>query len=220
MIICVYAIVSPPPRPLRATGMRGERLDVVATGSLAAVVGRMSRRPAQTRTNLVAYDRSVAALARRVPAILPARFCTCFDEQDEITFILRSRAAALRRALAMVRGRVQMTVRMPDPGVTAVAGSPLPAADSLGAAYLRARAADVARERDVAGFEPVRHAVRRWVRGERVERRAGVVTVYHLVPRGSVDAYVRAMERSADRAGLRVRVTGPFAPYAFTTWER
>jgi hypothetical protein len=84
-----------------------------------------------------------------------------------------------------------------------------------GGAYLRERAAAAARERDVPGFEPVRAAVRRWVRDERVEKREGVASVYHLVPRASADSYRTAAERAGADSGLRVVVTGPFPPYAF-----
>ncbi len=88
-----------------------------------------------------------------------------------------------------------------------------------GAAYLRERAAAAAREREVPAFEPIRDAVRRWIRDQRVEKREGVASVYHLVPRASADAYRVAAERAAADNGLRVVVTGPFPPYAFAdTW--
>ena len=69
------------------------------------------------------------------------------------------------------------------------------------------------------GFEPVKNAVRRWVRDERVEHRAGVSTVYHLVPRSAADAYRRAVQQSSAAAGLPAIVTGPWPPYAFATFE-
>lgn len=218
MTICVYAITAAPRRPVRGTGLAGERLEIVSAGPLAAVIGRVRRPPSPTPAHLKKYDRVIGALAETLPAVLPARFGTCMETIDELAFVLRTRDRALRSALASVRGRVQMTLRMPDPGMPAAPDAPAPGADTLGAAYLRARAASAAREREVSGFEPVRHAVRRWVRDERVERRGGVVSVYHLVTRGSLDKYVRAAERAALDAGLRIRISGPFAPYAFAGW--
>jgi hypothetical protein len=82
-----------------------------------------------------------------------------------------------------------------------------------GRAYLKARAAAQA----VPELEPLRAAVRRWVKSERVERHGGIASVYHLVPRGSVAAYRRAMTAAAHAAGVRMVVTGPFAPYAFAS---
>jgi hypothetical protein len=161
-------------------------------------------------------------LASALPALLPARFGTCFDDIDELRFVLRSRRPALQRALQHVRGRAQMTLRMvvaPAPAAVEPGEGHRPRsqpASGPGAAFLRSRADAAARARHVEGFDPVRAAVRRWVRDERVEVRAGVTTVYHLVPRGSATTYHRALERSAARAGLRVRVSGPWPPYAFT----
>lgn len=218
MTVCVYAITSATRRPVRGEGVMGERLDVVRSGSLAAVIGRPRKPPAPTAAHLKKHDRVVRMLAEMLPALLPVRFGTCLDTTEELTFVLRSRERAFRSALALVRGRVQMTLRMADPGMPAAPDISLPGADTLGAAYLRARAAAAARAREVPGFEPVRHAVKRWVRDERVERRAGVATVYHLVTRGSVDRYASAVERTARSAGLRIRIAGPFAPYAFAAW--
>jgi hypothetical protein len=71
----------------------------------------------------------------------------------------------------------------------------------------------------VPGFEPVRNAVARWVRDERVEHRAGVCSVYHLVPRSSAGAYRRAAQLAAGSADVTALVSGPHPPYAFATLE-
>jgi Gas vesicle synthesis protein GvpL/GvpF len=72
-----------------------------------------------------------------------------------------------------------------------------------------------ANARAIPGFEPIRGAVRRFVKDERVERRAGIVTVNHLIPRQSVPRYAAAIERAAVEQRLRLMVSGPLAPYAF-----
>jgi len=219
--LCVYALTRGTSR-VSATGIRGERMRVVREGPLGAVVGALPSVPRGSVGNLRRYDRTLGVLAATLPALLPARFGTCFDEIDELRFVLRSRRPALQRALQHVRGRAQMTIRM----VVAPAAAAVEPEDGRrqrpedasrpGTAFLRSRAEAAARARHVEGFDPVRAAVRRWVRDERVERRAGVTTVYHLVPRGSADTYHRALEGAAARAGLRMRVTGPWPPYAFT----
>jgi hypothetical protein len=96
------------------------------------------------------------------------------------------------------------------------AALPAPAGAS-GAEYLRGRAAHAARERDVPELAAVRAAVARWIRDEEVERRGGVVSVYHLIPRGSAAAYARAAHTAASAAGVRVVISGPYPPYAFAT---
>ena len=86
-----------------------------------------------------------------------------------------------------------------------------------GGDYLRARAREAAAQRRVPGFEPVRAAVARWVRDERVEHRDGVSTIYHLIPRASSARYRQALEDAAAAAALPAVVTGPWPPYAFAS---
>ena len=129
---------------------------------------------------------------------------------------LRARDASLRAALREVRGRVQMTLRSVDPDSASVAppgGRPTDRGSGL--AYLRSRAAEAARSREVRALGPVLSAVTRWVRAERVARSGTVASVYHLIPRGSVQAYANAAQRAAEAAGVPMMLTGPFPAYAF-----
>ena len=66
-----------------------------------------------------------------------------------------------------------------------------------------------------AAFEPIRSAVRRYVKDERVDRIGGVLTINHLVARAAAARYRVAVERAADECEVRLIVTGPWAPYAF-----
>ena len=226
MTICVYALVSPPPTRLGLTGMAGEKLRVVSGSRIAAVVGEMRRAPAPTVRNLRRYAAVVEAIAAKVPAILPARFATTVVDRDELTFILTSRSAALRRRLRSVRARCQMTIRMvgSDPGDAPIRGqTPVMPRTGVrprngatqGTQYLRQRMATAVRARAIPAFEPIRVAVERFVKDERVEKRVDVVTVNHLVPRTAVTRYRAAVTRAAGENHLRLMVSGPWAPYAF-----
>jgi hypothetical protein len=84
-----------------------------------------------------------------------------------------------------------------------------------GAAYLRGRARDAAERQRVPEFERVRGAVARWVRAERIEQRANVSTVYHLIPRAAAGAYRQALGRAADAHGVALVISGPYLPFAF-----
>jgi hypothetical protein len=191
----VYAVVP------GATRVPGRSLHLVTVGRLAAVVER-GRARAATPRNLVAYDRQMRMLADRAAAILPARFNTIVADEEEVATILRLRRARLAATLKNVRGRVQMTVRVPTPPVgRAVSGS------ATGTEYLRSRR--------IPELDPLRAATKRWVRDERVEPRAGLASIYHLVPGTAVGAYREALIGAADAAGVRLVVTGPFPPYAF-----
>jgi hypothetical protein len=226
----VYSLTGRAAR-VSAAGLSGVRLRVVREGPIAAIVGERTAVTRPTPEDLRGYDRIVRALASRLPAVLPARFGTSFDDLDELKFVLRSRRASLGNALAHVRNRVQMTVRVVTEPVEGPATSTREAhfgdprrrrrrrqeggTSSTGAAYLRARAERAARERHLPAFDPVRRAVERWVRDERIEKRQRIATVFHLVPRRSADAYRRAIERAAPAAGLQMIVSGPWPVYAF-----
>ena len=207
MIICIYALVSPAPGRLNLTGIAGEKLQVMTTNRLAAVIGELRRLPAPSVKNLRRYATVIEAIAARVPASLPARFTTTVADRDELAFILRSRSATLRQRLRAVRGRAQITIRfIVPPDRTPSARRP-----ASGTEYLHR----LASARAVPGFEPIREAVRRFVKDERVDKRGDVVTVNHLVKRTAVDRYRTAIVRAAQARDLRLIVTGPLAPYAF-----
>ena len=224
MKVWVYALTGAAmPQIAQMAGIARERLRTVRVGRITAIVGHVRRVPAPDESTLRHFDRILRRLFAATPALLPARFGTCFDTLDDVTTVLSLRQASLWRALRLVRGRAQMTVRVitgrlkpaPTSESGAYVGPGFSRPVTSGADYLRRRAAQ---EHDVPGFEPVRARVRRWVREERVERRAGVATIYHLVPRAATTAYRAAVEQSAAAAGLQCVVTGPWPPYAFTDW--
>lgn len=238
MSLCVYALISPPrrsadakaglpPPRLRLKGIAGERLRIVRVGHLAAVVGEMRRSPAASTANLRKYARVVNAIAEKVPAILPARFATTVRDADELTLFLRARRAAWQQRLRAVRGRVQMTIRLLAPTESESGDRPFPSRSTVtsrtrlrlahgatqGTQYLKAKA------QAMPEFAPVRAAIARYVKDERVEKRAGVVTINHLMARSAADRYLDAVERAAAENGVRLIVSGPWPPYAFAgTW--
>jgi hypothetical protein len=217
MTLCVYALALPPDRRIALGGLAGERLRAMTVGRVTAIVGELTRPPRPTRAALRKYSEVLQSLSERLPALLPARFGTCVQDLIELTFILQSRQEALLRNLRDVRGRVQMSGRIVQPAASIPEPATPTASPRSGADYLRARAAAVAREQEVAGFAPVRAAVSRWVRDERVEKRGLIASVYHLVPRAQADKYRRTLEHAARKAGLRLTVSGPWPPYAFST---
>jgi gas vesicle protein GvpL/GvpF len=227
VITWVYALVSPAPGRFSLTGMAGERLRVITVDRIGAVVGELRRAPAPSVRNLRRYAAAIEAIALRVPAILPARFATTVADRDELAFILRSRRATLRAGLRAVRARSQMTIRLlvesesgdaPFPSrsrVTRRTRLRLGYGATQGTQYLQQRMAIAAAARAVPLFGPIREAVRRYIKDERVERRGGVVTINHLVSCAATTRYRAAIERAADENGVRLIVSGPWPPYAF-----
>ena len=230
MIICVYALVSPAPAHLTLTGVAGERLRVVAIDRVGAVVGELRRVPAPSVTNLRRYAAVVESIAARVPSVLPARFATTVADRDELTFILRSRGSALRQRLRAVRARAQMTIRLlgSDPDDGSYGGrTPMMSRTGVrprygatqGTQYLQRRMAMAAAGRAVPAFEPIRAAIQRYIKDERIDKREGVITINHLVPRAAAARYRDAVERAAGENKMRLIVSGPWPPYAFAdTW--
>src|SRR5262245_45201007 len=209
MSVCVYALAARGARRSGVKGLAGEQLRTITLGPVAAIVGDVTVRPRPTVANLLRYDRILAELWAQHGALLPVRFGTILADASELDHAVTLRGATLRRRLAVVRNRAQMTVLVPIPYPTR-RRAPRRRAHS-GAEYLRARAA----ARDVPQFAQLRPAVRRWVRDERMQMRGSIATVYHLVPRGAADRYRSALERAAREAGIRLRVLGPRLPYAF-----
>jgi gas vesicle protein GvpL/GvpF len=219
---CVYAVTGAAAGPLRVRGLRGEALTLIRAAPLAAVVGAMQRAPKPTAANLSAYHETLQQLSSGRRSLLPVRFGTLLSA-EEIAFVLRARGASLSRALVLVRRRVQMTVRLIEAAGEAQSdtAAPLegtgPMSADAGTAFLKSRASAAERARAVPVFDPLRPAVRRWVKAERVERRNGVVSIYHLVPRGSAGAYRRTLRAAAAAAGIAAQISGPFPAYAFTS---
>lgn len=220
MTVCVYAIAGVRARPLRTRGLLKERLTIVKAGRVGAIVGHVRRVPGPRPASIAAYHDVVQRLWSELPSMLPLRYGTV-SEEDVLFDLLRSRASVFADALREVRGRAQMTVRLvdqarqSDPPVQRAAGS------RPGTTFLHARAAQARRERHVAPFDPLRPSVARWIRSERIERRGGIATLYHLVPRASAGRYRRALAAASRSSGTPVVVSGPFAPYAFAadlTW--
>ena len=231
--MCVYALVSPAPMRVRITGMSGERLRIVRVDRIGAVVGEVRRAPVASVRHLRQYAAVIDAIGSRVPAILPARFGTTVRDDDELTDILHSRRAALRQRLRIVRARAQMTIRLlrplgsrlgSDPGDVPYGGqTPVMPRTGVrprygatqGTRYLRLKMAAAAALRVVPAFDPIRAAVKPYVKEERVEKRGGIVTINHLIPRIAADTYRDAVRRAAGEQGVRLIVSGPWPPYAF-----
>ena len=221
MKVAVYALTGNAGSRVAGRGLSGERLRVVRVGAVAAVVGDVARVPAPTEAKLRAYTTLLAGLATSHPSVLPVRFGTVMQDDDELETILRARQRTITSQLARVRRRVQMTVRI----VTEGAGD-RPQADrgrgegqrvSSGSAYLASRAREYSASA-IPGFAPLDRAVARWVRDARVERRGTVATVYHLIPRAAAGRYAAAIDAAAAAEGVRLLVSGPWPPHAFGDW--
>jgi hypothetical protein len=217
-IVYVYALVdgdrtkagaSPSLRP------RGRRIQVIGAGEVRALVERVESPPPLSEDSLRAQYDVVVEIARRFDAILPVRFGAAVDS-TELERLLAVRQARLRRALGIVRGREQMTVRIFGP----VRSEPFPTRElTTGTAYLRARS-KMSNDRLPPAAKRVRRAVKPLVARERIEAGQGRVraALHHLIPRGCAAEYTTLAQYSVDAIGgsEEIVISGPLPPFAFT----
>lgn len=225
----LYALVRADGDPLLGDGLGGEPLRRIAAGPVAAVVGDVEAPPV-TPDTLAAHDAVVRRLFDSLPAVLPARFGQAVPDEKALTDWITARERELVEALALVEGCVQMTLRVfarPDQVPEGEPGpEPAEIPDDLGpgARYLHTRKEAVERSRTLPEIAPLREALRPLLRAERVQRvdysgeppRPLRASVYDLIPRGEVEAYIRLLEETAPRlAGWKITASGPWPPYAF-----
>jgi hypothetical protein len=221
-ILYLYALVDGEPSgslgaPL-GEGIAGEPLHLLPRGGVAAVAGALPARPNPDRETLERQDAVVRRLAERFGAILPARFGEAFVDETALAGRLDPRELEIAAALALVRGCVQMTLRVfgePEPALEVEsAGGP-------GTRHLAARRRQREWAHSLPEIDPLRAALQPLLRAERIERHGGapgplVGTAYHLIPRAQAAAYLETLEAARGRiGGRRVAVTGPWPPYAF-----
>jgi hypothetical protein len=210
----VFALAGEAAEPFEEAG---HRIEFVTCAGLYAAVERIDDRPAVSEAALRAQHDIVAQIASRVDALLPARFGSVVD-LDELTRLVTRRRDAIGQALELVRGRVQMTVRLFSAAGPSESGTPsVPPEPVSGTAYLQQRSRAAAPVLP-AGVAAIAAAVRGLVVAERAEPGHGRIaaTVYHLVERGAVGPYQQALDPS--RMGLlsdTIAVSGPWPPFAF-----
>jgi len=202
-VIALYAIAQGAPPD--AAGAFGERLRVIAHCGMELVCGDLpGRLSAET---LRAYEAAVRWIADRSEACLPARFGALAASEAELRDLVEARASALLEALALVRGREQMTLRvLGDQQPHAAAGGP-------GTRYLEERR----RAARMPELDPLRAALTSLIRAEQVEPHAQpglLASVYHLIDRGDAERY-RQLVESSPLEGVRVTVSGPWPAWSF-----
>lgn len=218
MSIYVYALADAVALPDGARGWNGAPLTALDAGVCLAITAEVGDAPPPTPDTLRAQDVVVRALVAGADSLLPARFGSVMPDLATLGARLAPEREGVLKALALVRHREQMTIRLvarngaPVPGAAEPAGT----APSPGRRYLERRAAQLAPpaalvrlEEDLAPF--IRHG--RWQhRGE--ARR--VTSAYHLIDRGQGEAYRAQAERSAaSLEDVAVLVSGPGPAYAF-----
>lgn len=186
------------------------RLHTAAYGRVHVVYQRRSVAPPVTDEELRAQHALVLAIARRAPAVVPARYGSLLEKGDLAAAISRHEDEIVA-ALDRVRDHVQMTIRVMGKRLPRAPQAP-PGAIS-GTEYLQRVRRSVDGGMTPAG-ERVLTTLRPLVAAERREHGVGglLATVYHLVDTRKLERYTKA----AAVAVPGVIVSGPWPPFAFS----
>jgi len=208
-------------------GLAGEALEVVRSGAVAALIGRMAQAPEPAADTLRAHDDVVRRLAARCRAVLPARFGSLAADEGALRAALADGAAEYAASLERVRDREQMTVRIfaaTGAGTEAARAAEgtsggIPAAGP-GARYLATRAQQAGAS-GIPGLQALLDRLAPVVAAQIIERHDAaplVASVYHLVERDSAPRYRDALRAAAQAAPeLRAVASGPWPAYAFAS---
>lgn len=206
--VYVFALTSHAMPPF---AVKRRHVEFVDLAGFHAAVERRHEPPALSESSLRTQHDIVTRLSDRIDAVVPARFGALIEER-ELRDILGARRQLVEEALALVRGRVQMTVRFRKAPESMRHGNPAASAATSGTAYLEARRNAASAMPALAGV--VATAVADLTIAERSEagtERAPAV-LYHLIARGNVARYNDAVSLLKSAA---VSVSGPWPPFAF-----
>jgi hypothetical protein len=210
--ICEPAATAP---TLRRRGLGGARLRAVECEGLTAVYSRhRSFRPRPIPELVFGHERVVEAIMAS-GAVLPLRFGTQLEREEELEEVLTARHDELLRSLDRVRGKVELAVRIicerPTPGRGAI--------ESTGRGYLMARMR--AHRRYEQASREAHAALAPLSEASRVRRPVSpqaVLAAAYLVDSERVQEFRRQADQLARaNSGMRVIVTGPWPPYNFAT---
>jgi hypothetical protein len=208
----VFALANDACEPFEFTG---HAIESVETHGVYAFVERVDRPAVVSEQALRDQHDVIAHLHARLDALLPARF-GAFLDAPELESIVEQRRNAIIEALSLVRGRSQMTIRLLAAGPArtvqpALAGSQT----GTGTEYLESRRASLSVL--PSPLSAASDAVRGLAVVERFEpgRAGAAANLYHLVDRRQIPAYRALLAGMAAEEGT-LRVTGPWAPFAFT----
>ena len=186
-MIHVYGIVDALRELPPLAGIDGAGLERRRVNGLELVVSDFDGADV-TQEAVLKHAEVVDELTKRCDAVLPAQFGPAFGDEDDLASAIRAKAPELERGLELVRGCVELGVRVVGEDVNATTGTE----------YMRAR---LAQQRAV---EPL----------ERLSR-ASSANAY-LVSSENVDAFRDAVRRLQDEhPELTIVCTGPWPPYSF-----
>jgi hypothetical protein len=189
--------------PLRALGA-GDGIDAIVSVTESGGAGA-------TEEAILAHARVVDAVAAANESVLPARFTSDVDAEEELREKLLERRERVLEALDHVRGCVELGLR-----VLPVAAEE-PAEPASGSEYMRRRLDEVTRAQQLARtlHDSLAGAARDSTCNV-VARRDIVLTGTYLVARDELDRFGAILDQAErELEGVTLLSTGPWPPYSF-----
>jgi hypothetical protein len=199
-MIWLYAFADGRPTLPARGGVGGAQLAGKHFEDVTAVVSRGAVPATMRKEDVIAHGLVVEELAASAVAMLPVRFGESFAEERTLEDAVRPRLDSLRQALDLVRGCVELGVRVQvqERSVEEVAS---------GGDYLRAR---------LESTRPATELARRLELLVRASVDGGPGDTAYLVERSEVGALRETVDRfAATHPDVSVVCTGPWAPYSF-----
>jgi Gas vesicle synthesis protein GvpL/GvpF len=216
-VIWVYAICDRPDLPPpRRRGLAQAPLDAVLEGDLVAVVSRHADPPGEPALDALWVHERVIEQIMAERAVLPMRFGSRLDGDDELRELLAARQEEFLAALDRVRGRVEVGVRAMRP-LGAPPAAPPPAAS--GREYVDAKLADARRvEREASVLHEPLAGLAVAVSRQPARSPDELLRASYLIDTAALARFRGAVERlQRAHPEMAILCTGPWPPYAFVS---
>lgn len=216
-VLYLYAIADAG-AALDAPGLHGAAVTSIRVGDMEAVVSEHEDDVSLVDSeDLWAHEEVVESAGRGGRAVLPFRAGTLLPDEAAVRDLIEEREADFGRALARVRGAVEVAVRAVVADQSSSAGDE-PAARSPGTDYLMQL---VARKQQSDGVIARVHRPLAGLARDHARLNGGLgadssVRLAYLVDRDDLDEFqgrVATLENGLD--GIRLVCTGPWPPYSF-----
>ncbi|MEU5593109.1 GvpL/GvpF family gas vesicle protein [Streptomyces sp. NPDC020298] len=241
----VYAVCRPLGAPLQAqlTGIGGAPPALLHHHGLVAVVSTVPEADfaeGALRARLEDMDwltatarahQGVIDALTTVTTPLPLRLATVFRDDSGVRTMMEAREAEFLRTLDRLEGRVEWGVKVYADPAPAQVEQPA-AKPASGRDYLRQRRAQTRSHEDMwqkaeSFAEHLHSALSEWAEDSRLHAPQNpalsgasgrnVLNAAYLVQRADSEEFVEIVDSAKDETpGLRVELTGPWAPYSFT----
>jgi Gas vesicle synthesis protein GvpL/GvpF len=232
-LYCLLPGAVGPAIPMGLAGVAGAPVRLLSLDDLVAWVSDAVRGLPFGADAVAEHDAVVDVALATGATPIPVRFGQRFDDEDGCRNVLAQRSPEIHTLLNEISGCVEMTLLVTPStrrmlrDLEPVSPQPVrldPWRHDAGDEYLRALRDERVGAHDIRAAtavlaERVTSAVGDFVRRaarHRTVTHMPLLTLSHLIPRDSVDAYRRAAESVPTGSELRLLVIGPRAPYSFS----